>query len=89
MDYYEPTGFVNLQLYDYTSYRAYRDAVYLNGAHFLDDLRALMADDAFYAFLKDYASSYKNQIATSADYFTLLKKHTSVDLTPLLKKYFK
>jgi aminopeptidase N len=89
VDYYEPAGFVNLQLYDYTSYRAYRDAVYLNGAHFLDDLRALTGDEAFYAFLKDYFTTYKDQIVTADNYFALLKKHTSADLSPLLMKYFK
>ena len=88
VDYYEPQGKINLQLYDYTSYRNYRDAVYLNGAHFLDELRILVGDDAFYAFLKDYAATYKGQIVTASDFFTLLNKHTQKDYSGLLKKYF-
>ncbi len=89
VDYYNPAGKINLPLYDFTSYRAYRDAVYLNGVHFLDDLRKLTGDNAFYSFLKDYVGQFSNKIATSQDFFTLLGKHTSADISPLLNKYFK
>ena len=58
VDYYDPAGKINLQLYDYTSYLDYRNAVYLNGAHFLDDLRTLVGDDRFYAFLHYYAADF-------------------------------
>jgi aminopeptidase N len=89
VNYYEPQGKVNLPLYDYTSYRSYRDAVYLNGAHFLDDLRTLTGDEAFYSFLKDYAGTFKGQIVTAANFFSLLKRHTGADYSQLLNKYFK
>jgi hypothetical protein len=89
VDYYIPAGKINLQLYDYTSYRAYRDAVYLNGAHFLDDLRILIGDDAFYAFLQDYSIQFTGRIATASDFFNMLKKHTNKDYSGILPKYFK
>jgi hypothetical protein len=88
VDYYDPAGKINLQLYDYTSYRAYRDAVYLNGVHFLDDLRQMVGDDSFYSFLRDYVTSFSNKIATGRDFFDLLSHHTSKNISPLLNKYF-
>ena len=61
----------------------------MNGAKFLDDLRILMGDDAFFAFLRDYAEKSAYGIATRADFFTILKSHTSKDLSGLLATYFK
>jgi len=90
--YYNPRGYVDDSIYnpqhEAQAYRAYRDAVYLNGAMFLEDLRGLMGDEAFFAFLKDYAARYRGQIASGADFFKVLRAHSSADLTPLLKKYF-
>lgn len=89
VDYYEPQGKINLPLYDYTSYRGYRDAVYLNGAHFLDELRTLTGDEAFYKILKTYAASFAGQIATAEDFLKSVALVSSADLKPLLQKYFK
>ena len=88
VDYYEPMGKINLQLYDYTSYRAYRDAVYLNGAHFLDDLRTLIGDDAFFAFLQDYAKTFQNRLTNRTGFFNVLQMHTNKDFSGLISKYF-
>jgi len=89
VDYYIPAGKINLQIYDYTGYRAYRDAVYLNGVHFLDDLRILIGDDAFYAFLQDYSIKFTDRIATAPDFFAVLKQHTNKDFSAIVAKYFK
>ncbi len=88
VDYYDPQGWVNGSIYNPKGYRAYRDAVYLNGAHFLEDLRQLIGDPAFFDFLKDYARQETHRIATGQDFFRILGEHTRVDLTPLLAKYF-
>jgi aminopeptidase N len=90
--YYQPRGFVDDSIYnphgEAQAYRAYRDAVYLNGAVFLDELRALVGDEAFFAFLKEYAAQFGGRIAATQDFFTLLRGRSSADLTPLLQKYF-
>jgi hypothetical protein len=90
--YYNPRGFVDDSIYnphhETAAYRAYRDAVYLNGAMFLEDLRQQVGDEAFFAFLQDYAQTYRGTITTRADFFALLRKHTSADLSGLVKKYF-
>ena len=88
VNFYQPTGLVNLPIYDYTGAMPYRDSVYLHGALFLEDLRTLMGDDAFFAFLADYASQRAGQIATASDFFAILEEHTSADLSPLLVEYF-
>ncbi len=85
---YHPAGWVNSTLYNTSGYREYRDAVYLRGAIFLNDLRELIGDEAFFAFLKDYASTYTNQIATGNDFFRLLSKYIDTDLSDLLELYF-
>jgi hypothetical protein len=90
--FYNPRGLVDDSIYnphhEAEAYRAYRDAVYLNGATFLDELRKLVGDEAFFAFLKDYVAQNTHGIADSAGFFGILKKHTNVDVSPLVKKYF-
>jgi hypothetical protein len=89
VNFYDPTGWVDGAIYDFNLFRPYRDAVYLNGAKFFQDLRTLVGDEAFFAFLKEYASREANHIATADDFFTILKHHTSKDLSGLLSTYFK
>ena len=90
--YYNPRGFIDDSIYnphqEVQAYRAYRDAVYLNGALFLDDLRAKVGDEIFLAFLKDYAERFRGRLATTDGFFSVLREHTQLDLAALVKKYF-
>jgi len=79
---------VNGSIYNPLGYRAYRDAVYLNGAKFLDDLRNLIGDDAFFAFLEAYVQAYSQQITSSSGFFDKLSDYTQQDLQPLVDLYF-
>jgi hypothetical protein len=88
INYYQPGGWVDGAIYNYSSFRSYRDAVYLNGAKFLEDLRNLIGDKAFFAFLRDYARQEAGQIATASDFFAILQGHTNADLGELLSEYF-
>ena len=88
VNFYEPDGWVDGSIYDFDQFRPYRDAVYLNGAKFLDDLRNLIGDQAFFSFLRDYAGQNKYQIATGTDFFGLLKENTSKNLNGLQRQYF-
>jgi aminopeptidase N len=89
VEYYEPQGWVDLNIYDGGGYRPYRDAVYLNGMKFLLELRELVGEDVFAAFLKDYVTRSTNQIATADDFFTILREHTDADWSLLKAKYFR
>lgn len=88
VSYYEPQGGIDGSIYNPAGYRAYRDAIYLNGALFLEDLRNLMGDEIFFQFLSDYVRLMSYQIATTDNFFAILSKHTSTDLTTLLDRYF-
>ncbi len=88
VDEYGPNGYVNSTIYNPGIYTEYRNAVYLNGARFLQDLRVAIGEQAFYASLKDYAVSNFYQIATRADFFAAFSRHTQVDLEPVIQRYF-
>ena len=40
-------------------------------------------------FIKDYAVSNADKIVTAQTFFDTLKKHSSVDISDLVKTYFK
>ena len=88
VNFYDPSGWVNHPIYDFGGFSNYRNAVYLRGAQFLEALRGKMGDEAFFAFLKDYAAQYAHRQATGRDFFALLSAHTTADLQPLLDEYF-
>lgn len=88
VDFYEPQGAVDIPVAQGQGFRPYTNAVYLRGAHFLEDLRKRMGDDLFFAFLQDYLRQYNGKIATATDFFSLLRQHTRADLTDLLSQYF-
>jgi hypothetical protein len=88
IDFYQPQGKIDTRIYDAGGYRAYTDAVYLNGATFLQALREKIGDEAFFAFLQDYYARYAGKRATAADFFAVLREHTDADLSELIAKYF-
>ncbi len=88
VDYFNPTGYVDTPIYSGGTFRAYTNAVYLRGAHFMEDLRVRMGDDNFYAFLKDYAARYSRGRVTSADFFNTVRAHTKADISDVIMNYF-
>jgi hypothetical protein len=88
VNYYEPHGWVDGSIYNPDGFRPYRDAVYLNGAIFLDELRKTVGDEAFFATLKDYAAQYNQKLATGQDFFAVLEKHSLADIRNVVEKYF-
>jgi aminopeptidase N len=84
-----PQGKVDSTIYDLQAFRPYVDAVYLRGVLFLDDLHKKIGDDAFSAFLKDYAARNAYRIAKRSNFFAILKSHTDKDLSDLIREYFK
>jgi len=89
VDLYQPSGFIDLAVPDYGGFTPYTNATYRMGAHFLEDLRRYIGDEAFFAFLEDYSAQMNGQIATSADFFRILRAHTQQDLSAIVSKYFK
>lgn len=83
-----PTGYVNTTIYDYTEIDSYVNGVYLRGAAFLRDLRALIGDDTFFAFLHEYAAQGYLRQMTTEDFFAILVDHSDEDLSVLMTVYF-
>jgi hypothetical protein len=88
VNYFGPNGWVDTSIYEGVSFRDYTNAVYLNGATFLEDLRVRIGDQAFFAFLKDYAAQMSHRRATANDFFAILRQHTTNDISDLLAAYF-
>lgn len=90
--FYDPHGYVDDTIYNPHAqpqpYRSYRDAVYLNGAVFLEELRTAMGDNAFFEFLSAYANQYRNQFVNRQSFFTLLEEYYDGDLSAIINKYF-
>jgi len=84
---YEPQYWLDTSIHDYYG-RLYTEAVYLDGAAFLQEIRERIGDEAFFAFLQGYAETYAHRIATTQDFFDLLRRHTTVDFSDIVDKYF-
>ena len=88
INYFGPSGWVDTNIYNGATFRDYTDAVYFNGATFIEDLRVRIGDQAFYAFIKDYAAEMSHRRATADDFFTILRQHTTKDISDLIAAYF-
>ena len=88
VNYFKPRGYVDSTIYNSGNFRDYTDAVYFNGATFLEDLRVRIGDQAFFAFIKDYAGQMSYRRATSDDFFRILRDHTTKDISDLVAAYF-
>jgi hypothetical protein len=80
------SGWVDTNIYDLN--RSYTEAVYLRGAKFLGDLHLRIGDEAFFAFLKDYAVTFSHRRATADDFFRILHQHTQADISDIIGTYF-
>ena len=89
VNYFGPAGYVDSSIYDPPSFRAYVNAVYLNGANFLEALNYRMGDDDFYRFLQDYAARYSHGRATTYDFFAVARQNTTADISDLIAAYFR
>jgi len=87
VDFFNPQGFVDLPVYEGQGFEPYRKAVYLRGAHFLDDLRGRIGDEAFFAFIQDYLTQGRGKIVNADDFFRILSMHTSTDYSDLVRQY--
>ena len=88
VDFFNPQGFINVPIYDAQGFEPYRVTVYLQGAHFLEELRARIGDEAFFAFLQDYLAQGRGKIVTANDFFRILSQHTGADYSDLVRQYF-
>jgi aminopeptidase N len=88
IDIYNPQGFIDIPIYDGQGFQLYTSSTYRQGAHFLEELRARIGDEAFFAFLQDYLAQSRGKIVTSNDFFRILSTHTSTDYSDIVRQYF-
>jgi len=81
-------GPLDVSIYAYDTTAEYVAALYPRGVMFQRDLRALVGDEAYFAFLRDYAQSQAGRLATPADFFAALRRHTSLDVGSVVGTYF-
>ena len=86
---YTPNTWVDLLVSENPTERAYWGSSYFHGAYFLEELRARIGDEVFFAFLKDYRTQNAQKIGTGDDFFRILREHTKVDFSDLTIKYFR
>ena len=60
---YFPQGFVDYPVYEFSTPRAYINAIYLRGAQMLQNLREDIGDAAFFAWLRAYYAAGERRIA--------------------------
>jgi hypothetical protein len=88
VDFFKPSGYVDTTIYNGGTFRTYTNAVYLNGAYFLEGLNVRMGDDDFFRFLKDYAARYSRSRVIAYDFFAVVREHTREDISDLIATYF-
>ena len=86
---YDPSGPVDVSIYDYDDSERFILSMYGRAAEFLRDLRNLMGDEDFFTFLHDYYESNQWRMVTASDFFAAVEAHTNADLGPLRDTYFK
>ncbi len=89
INFFEPSGYIDIPVYQGQNDENYKLIVYFNGTHFLRDLRARIGDEAFYAFLGNYFTQNMGEIASKDDFFTILDTHTDVDYSDITWGYFR
>ncbi len=86
---FQPRGWVNRAASEFSTLRAYIDAVYLRGALMLHELRAQMGAPALQAAFLDYATRYDGQIATGDALWAILERHSSAPLDHVRARYWR
>jgi hypothetical protein len=95
VNYFNPKGWVNNTIYDYSYFRPYVNAIYLRGVQCLEAIRQEIGDEAFMAFLKDYFTTIHERgdedhlgLASSTDFWEILSRHTDANLSAIKETYF-
>jgi hypothetical protein len=86
---YEPTGYVDANVYEFYSLRSYINAVYLRGALMMDELRDDLGNAAFLAWLHDYAVRMNGELATPIDFWNILTPNDYMATAATRRSYFR
>jgi len=73
---------------EYTGNDEYLGLLVDGSTIFVDRLRETLGTDAYFAFLRDYVSTYRGENATTLDFLTLAERDAGHDLSGLYRGYF-
>lgn len=87
---FAPTGSVNASIYNFTQFQPYINAVYLQGATFLHELRNVVGDEAFFEGLYQYvqAEGGLENWRSAYDFINHYSQIPGVDLTEIIAEFF-
>jgi len=88
VDQWGPAGPIDASIYDFVETRTYVHNLYGRAAHFMQDLRDRLGDEAFFAFLQSYYRRYAWQRVTGSDFFAVLRERSEQPLDDLIRAYF-
>jgi aminopeptidase N len=79
---------VNSSTLDFRDWGAYRQAVYIHGALFLDQLRQELGDEEFFELLQRQQTKHRYKMATTAEFLHLAEEVAGRDLNLIFKDWF-
>ncbi|MBI2863929.1 MAG: M1 family metallopeptidase [Chloroflexi bacterium] len=79
---------IDKSIYDFADELHYYNIVYRKGALFLEDVYKAMGETAFLRALQSYVKVFQDRIATPIALLDILQSHTSVNLSPIIARYF-
>ncbi len=88
VDNYSPSGWVDSTVYDFDKFRPYVNAVYLQGARLIHELRLNIGYEAFIEGLRNYAQSSQVQLAHREDLLMNWIMDPNSSTSDILGKYF-
>lgn len=84
-----PQGYVDSTVYEFSSRRAYINAIYLRGVQMLHDIRTELGDDVFFGWLNRYAATDTGRIAAPIDFWSLLTPDQLSRTDPIRQRYLR
>ncbi len=89
VDSYAPEGYVDSTVYEFNSLRDYINAVYLRGAHMLNDLRRDLGTEAFFDLLRRYYEAGSGKIMEPSDFWAMLSDDELAATQATRRRYFR
>lgn len=88
VDRLSPQGFVDSNVYQFSTIREYINAVYLRGVRMLHELRQAIGTDAFFALLRRYAEAGAGRLVTPDVFWSLLTSEQWEQTRSIRERYF-
>ncbi|HEX2171345.1 MAG TPA: M1 family metallopeptidase [Dehalococcoidia bacterium] len=82
-----PTRPIDAGVYEFPGAGPYFNVVYREGSSLIEEVYQALGDRGFFWALRDYLSTYRDQVATPAGFTDFLQSYTPRNLNPIYAKY--